>query len=234
MDVENKEIRYAISNTEVLRFPKQSIATFGSTNIKYFLLTKPAYSELTTIEKEETVIREGRIKSERPRIVTPSYISRLEGFGENAERYIADLIRAFGPDAPGIFYSYINEHGTLEIVSDRLEIVAGRLNERMDREGENLTAIIKGVDELWDVSLFKVISDLTINSIELNINEMGERGLLGTDPMGMPISARWEIEKLFEEVRRGEVEPSELKKELDRWNLFPRYEDKFLNLFRRK
>jgi hypothetical protein len=112
-------------------------------------------------------------------------------------------------------------------------VVAGRLNERIDREGNRLAAIIQGVDELWDVSLLKFIRELTEGSLRSNLAELGSRGLLDVDEAGVPRDARYRIELMFQQVASGEREPSELKKELDRWELFPEYEDRFFDLFRR-
>ena len=39
------------------------------------------------------------------------------------------------------------------------------------------------------------------------------------------------IEKLFIDARRDKTRAPELKKELDRWNLFELYENRFLDLF---
>ena len=46
MAVDDERIREAVSRTEILRAPKQALYTFGTTNIYYYLLTEPAYSEL--------------------------------------------------------------------------------------------------------------------------------------------------------------------------------------------
>jgi proteasome assembly chaperone (PAC2) family protein len=46
-------------------------------------------------------------------------------------------------------------------------------------------------------------------------------------------ATRERIERLFEEARRDRGRAMELKQELDRLNLFSRYEDRFLDLFRR-
>jgi len=69
--------------------------------------------------------------------------------------------------------------------------------------------------------------------LESNILELKLEGLLEVDRSGVPREARQRIESLFELVKRGEIEPYELKRELDRWGLFPEYEDRFLRLFRR-
>jgi hypothetical protein len=53
------------------------------------------------------------------------------------------------------------------------------------------------------------------------------------DARGVPADARLRIEELFRMVKRGELEPSELKAELDRWGLFEEYEDRFFGIFKK-
>jgi len=233
MDINDERMEYAVRHTEILRLPKQSLSTFGTTNIYYYLLTEPAYSELTK-DVNETVIREGRVIAERPRIVTPYYLSRLEGFSFDARRYFGELIKAHGPDTTGLFYTYKNEPKNLTIVSGRLLSVADKLNVEIDERGDPLVAIIKGEDELWDVSLLKFIYEITRTSIQDNLLQMGARGLLDIDSGGIPADARVRIDELFRKVTRGEYEPYELKRELDRWNLFAEYEDRFFAIFKKK
>ena len=45
METEER-IQYVIEHTEIVRPPKQTLATFGITNIYYYLVTEPVYSEL--------------------------------------------------------------------------------------------------------------------------------------------------------------------------------------------
>ena len=52
------------------------------------------------------------------------------------------------------------------------------------------------------------------------------------DSRGVPADARLRIEGLFKLVAKGELEPSELKAELDRWNVFEDYQDRFFSIFR--
>jgi len=229
--MDDEKIRQAVSQTQVLRLPRQTLATFGTTIINYYLLTEPIYSDME--KGEETVIREGRVSSERPRVVTPFYLTRLEGFGESAKRYLDMVIKQYGMHMPGLYYNYKNEPKDLLIVSANMEVVAGRLNDKIDKDKDNLAAIIKGVDELWDVSLLKFISEMTQGSIRSNIAEMNTMGLLGIDSAGVPMEARYRIEMMFMEVARGDREPHELKEELDKWEVFSQYEDRFLSMFRK-
>jgi hypothetical protein len=233
MDINDDKIKYAVKNTEILRPPKQTISSFGMTNIYYYLVTEPIYSELAK-DVTETVVREGRVVAERPRVVTPYYLSRLEGFSLEARKYFDMLIRIQGANAPGLFYAYKNEPKELNIVSDNLLSVVDKLNAEIDKRGDPLASIIKGEDELWDVSLMKFIYEVTRSSLQNNLRQMGTRGLLDTDAGGIPADVRLRIEELFTKVFRGEYEPYELKAELDRWGLFEEYEDRFLSVFKKK
>ncbi len=233
MDIDDEGIRYAVKHTEVLRPPKQSLSTFGTTNIYYYLVTEPAYSELVK-NVTETVVREGRVIAERPRIVTPYYLSRLEGFSPDAKRYFNRLVNLYGANARGMFYTYKNEPKELTIVSDNLLSVVNKLNAEIDKRGDPLTSIIRGEDEFWDVSLMKFIYEMTRSSLQDNLMQLGARGLLDIDSSGIPADARLRIEELFKKVAGGECEPSELKDELDRWSLFEEYEDRFFAIFTKR
>jgi len=230
MDIDDERIRDAIRHTEILRLPKQTLATFGTTNIYYYLVTEPAYSELVK-NVTETVVREGRVIAERPRIVTPYYLSQLEGFSPDARRYFDMLIKTYGSNAPGLFYTYKNEPKEMNIVSDNLLSVVGKISADIDKRGDPLASIIKGEDEFWDVSLMKFIYEMTRSSLRNNLSQMGSRGLLDVDTGGIPVDARLRIEELFRQVVQGEREPRELKEELDRWDLFEEYEDRFFTIF---
>ena len=230
MDINDEKIREAVEHTEVLRAPKQTLMTFGTTNIYYYLVTEPTYSELVDTE---TVVREGHVLAERPKIVTPYYLAGLEGFSADARRYFESLISEYGPNVPGLLYAYKNEPKELNIVSGHWRSVVERINAEIDQRNDQLAAIIKGLDELWDVALIRFIFEITRRSLSDNIGQMGARGLLDMDSSGIPADARIRIEELFGQVSRGETAPAVLKEELDRWGLFDEYEDRFLNIFRK-
>lgn len=232
MDINDKRIEYAARQTEILRLPKQNLSTFGTTNIYYYLITEPAYSDLVK-GTDETVIREGRVITEKPKIVTPYYLSRLDGFSSDAKKYFELLIKTHGPDAPGLFYAYRNEPKELNIVSDNWLSVANKLNDEIEKRGDPLTSIIKGEDALWDISLLKFIYEITRNSLRSNLSQLGARGLLDIDSSGIPVDARLRIEELFKQVSLGAYEPNQLKNELDRWNIFEEYQDRFFAIFKK-
>ncbi len=228
-DPKDDRIGYAIENTHVLRAPKRNLSTFGTTNVRYFLLTKPAYSGVVEAS-DDTVIREGRVISQQPRVVTPGYMLNLEGFGDGAKDYFERLIMEQGPNVPGILYNYRNEQENLNIVSGTFHSVMDRIEK--DVGDDPLVGIIRGIDELWDVSLLKFIHDLTSRSLEGNVRELQGSGLLGVDSSGATGDARRRIEEMFMRVANKSADPDDLRRELERWGLFSEYEDRFLQLFR--
>ena len=224
----------AAVHTQVIRPPQQLLATFGQTNIHYYLLTEPAYKELEESSSPETVLREGHVIAERPQLVTPMYMKKLEGFGEDAKRYFDMMAQSRGPNAPSLLYTYKNEPKDTSILSGNLPSVAQRINSDINDRGEKGATIIRGLDEMWDVSLFKFIYELTERSIGQNVSELQQHGLMVIDERGLPAEARMRIEQMFWEVGLGERDPSALKAELDRWELFNEYQDRFFDLIRRR
>lgn len=208
------------------------MAAFGETTVYYHLITEPVYSEFFQGETE-TVLREGKVTYGEPRIVTPAYLSSVEGFSPEAR----EAIRMLGAHTPGILYRlrYRNEPENTSILSEPPASVIDKLNSELDRKGEQLSAIIKGTDQLWDVSLIKFIHEMLFVSHRFSVApELERQGLLELDQMGIPRSARIEIERLFLAVEKDEIDASLLKLEIDRWGVFPQYEDRFFRLFRKK
>ena len=235
MEEYERRLAHAVDNTWVVRPPRQALATFGTTSVRYYLVTEPVYPELDATAKpgEETVVREGVVRAERPHVVTPYYLMRHEGFGGDAREYFEQLMRELGPDAPGLLYTYKNEGMETTIVSGAAREVAERIGDRLDRDNLPLEAVIRGVDDLWDVSLMKFIYELTGSSARSNASELRSLGLLETDG-GVPRAARERIDRLLDRARRGSVEPSEVHRELERWGLLDEYQDRFLGLFKRR
>ncbi len=226
MPLDPETILQVAAQTEVLRLPRQALATFGTTSISYYLVTEPVYDELLG-DSQETVVRHGRVVAERPQIVTPFYLlSLFHGF-EHGEEFAQHLLESHGANSPGLMYSYRNELEDTSVVSDPLPAVAQRLADDLERQGEGMAAVIKGVDHLWDVSLMKFIFELTVSSLGRNVADLAHKGLLGMEG-GLPRAARARIEEMLAGVARGQVNPTELKAELDRWGVFKEYEDRFL------
>lgn len=226
--------RQAIEQTWVVRFPRQHLATFGATNIAYYVVTEPIYQEADAA-KQEGVVRTGRVMAERPAVVTPTYAMNLQGFSSEAYEYFSHIAQQSGPNSPGILYKYKNEPGGTDIVSGGASEIAHRISDDLDNRKEDMSLVMVGVDELWDVALLKFVYEFTSSSLSGNIQEFQAQGLLDPQPGfgGAPRAAIEQINRLFAEAEQG-ANPEILKAELDRWGLFEHYQDRFLGLFRRQ
>lgn len=229
MEAERGKILEALEKTEIIRAPKKPLIPYGETTIYYYLLTEPIYAQ----SGKETVFRTGKVIYGRPRILTPSYLNKIEGFSPEAREAIEILIREGKANSPGVFYnfSFKLEPERLEIFSEPISRVIFRLKRILAREP--FSCLIKGVDELWDVSLMKFLFEMIFFSHYFLWPKFERAGLFQLDQMGIPWGARLEIERLFSLVKRGEINPSILHLELERWNLFDQYQDRFFDLFRK-
>jgi hypothetical protein len=208
------------------------------------VLSEPVYSEFTK-DNLETVVREGRVSWYQPKLLTPTYMFRIEGFSREAKNAFETLASQY-PDLAGILYKFkVNkELDEMNFVSGPLLTVAENINNEINKKGDSLCTVIKGVAGLWDVSLSKFILDMMARSVySAQIPDFTSRGFLGInqtgqatitkDRHGVPVAAREEIEKLFKLVKKGDLEPIKLKKELDNWGLFEYYQDRFFSLFKK-
>jgi hypothetical protein len=246
MDMDDK-IKYAIENTEILKAPKKYLSTFESTTVHYYMLTTPFYLEFEGRNADsETIVREGRITWQKPKIITPYYLLRLEGFSEEAKKAFS-ILAGENADIAMMLYKlkFIKEYDHMDIVANSTVEIARKIDAEIEKNNNPFCAIIKGLDEFWDVSLTKFIYDLALKSAYFsNMPEMSANQLvdfdssgfpiLSRDSYGIPVAAKNEIEKLFMLYEKGEIEAKRLKEELDSWALFEYYQDRFFNMIKRK
>ena len=180
----------------------------------------------------ESVIRKGFVSVARPAVITPAYMARLEGFGQDARNHFDVLAKKHGSNSPGLLYRYSNDHGSTDIVEGKPFDVARQITERLGSDSDQ-TAVMVGIDKLWDICLLQFVFGFTLASLEDNIIDLKRLRLFEPEPgLNVPRAAIKDIEFLFTETSKGNVEPSVLKIELDRWGLFDRYQDRFLGLFK--
>lgn len=210
---------YGVGNTKVIRLPSRTLETFGNTVVDYHFL-----SEIMD-EVGKVRIREGRIHAYKPQIVTPDHFggTPLEGFGEEAEQY-ADWLRAHEKDFFVLQYGYIvkktetNEH----IVSEGLDTVMERVKSELEAKDDPLSALVVGMDDLWEVCLLKLMVDMTQKAAPDHFKQ------LRSDPHG----ARHDIEQTFRAASRDPGMIPALSSKLQEHELFAEYEDRFFELVR--
>jgi len=219
---------YAVNNTEIIRLPDRHLETFGATTLHYHLI-----SELMDVSNQVRV-REGQLQAHQPQIVTPEAYAEtfLEGFGEEAARYI-EWLKEHEQDVRILQYGYrlrqqaYSEH----VISGEVRGVVDRVKEQVETRNDPLSAIVVGVDDPWDVCLVKLFWEVIRRSARTNIREMQSRHLFDTAEDRRQ-RLRTEIEKLFLEASRNPELVEHLGKKLQEYDMFSEYEDRFFALIR--
>ena len=212
---------YAVHNTRIVLMPRGRLETFGVTLLRYHLLTEPMDAV------DEVRIREGRIQSFRPEILTPgSFLeSPLEaGFAsEQAEAFVRWL-REHEQDIAILKYGFKIRQETVNetTVHDALPNVLDRVKADLEARDDPYSALLLGVDEPWEVCLLTLLFEMTRHSAPSNARE------LRADPDG----SLHEIEAAFRLAARDKSNLSALASLLRRRGLFSRYEDRFYALIR--
>ena len=211
---------YAINNTDVLVRPRQALETFGSTTLYYHLVSEMMDSV------NQIKVREGRIHAYRPQIITPDAIAEtlLEGFGEAQATHSLDWLRQNESQLVLLKYGFsirkeqINEH----VITDSLEAVLDRVKVEVENSAQPMHALIRGVDEPWEVCLLKLMVEVVQQSTVANAQD------LRRDPDGI----HHRIDTLFREASRDSSRIPELSGALEKSRLFKEYEDRFFALVR--
>jgi len=114
-------------------------------------------------------------------------------------------------------------------------------------------AVLEGLSKILDIPINLMPLKEQAQGMENEINKLldylklgppGQSAPIGEDEVELikktlsqltklPVSIKEKIEKLFEESRLDIAKANELKSELDKWNVYKEYEDKFLDLFRK-
>ena len=217
---------YGINNTRVVVAPVQRLETFGATIIHYHLV-----SELMDAVNKIRV-REGRIVAQRPQIITPTAIAGnlLEGFGVEAERYM-EWMREHSQDFRMLQYGFLirKEEINDEVITDTFDAVLDRVTAAVRQKDEPLTAVVAGVDAPWEVSLLKMMFEVSNNSFQANVREMESHRMFAPDA-----GIRFEIETDFQLASRQPARITELGNKLQKHGLFSEYEDRFFALIKAK
>lgn len=172
-------IQYAMETTRVLLEPDRRIDTFGDTRFEFQLL-----SELMD-RTGEVRVRTGEVEAMRPRILRPDSMQEieLEGFGDKARQRMDALIeklRAEGKDLAFLRYGFRFRSGQVqeEIIHDTMDAVRERVLEDARRDGNPARAVIEGVDDAWEVSIFKFAFEMIHHSWPINRFDLHRRGLI--------------------------------------------------------
>lgn len=212
---------YAVNNTEVLEMPRGRLETFGSTLIHYRLVTElmDAVGQIR--------VREGRIQAFRPEILTPGSFMEsplADGFRSAPAEEFIRWLREHESDLVLLKYGFkIRQETTTEsIVHDSIENVVERVRADLKAKDDPLAALIRGVDEPWEVCLLKLLFEV------VRLSAPGNARDLRADPDG----ARHAIEEAFRRAAHDRAQLAPLAGLLNRLGRFKDYEDRFFALVR--
>ncbi len=219
---------YAVNSTEILTMPTRHLEAFGTTMLNYYLI-----SELMDTTNQVRV-REGRIMAYRPQIIAPSMLDNaiLDNFGEEAEKY-ANWLRDHEPNLHMLLYEFKirKEHFSEQILMDNVKAVTEKVNSTVKEKADPFSAIVRGVDDPWDVCLLKLMAEVIGRSIPVHIKKMKQRNLFGeTD--GTPNILRQEIEDAFLAASKDKSLSAALATKLQKAGLWEKYQDRFFSLVR--
>ena len=168
------DFNYAMENTRVVVPPSNAIETYGQTSFRFRLVTEPM-DEVGTVR-----LRQGMIHAERPRILSPHYISKLilDGFGEKARDFAGWMEEQKDLHFLRYGFSLRKTDYSENILRESKEDIIDRLKQQLRRDDDPMDTLIEGVDEGWEVCLMKFTMDLIQRSAEGNVAEWKRRGLL--------------------------------------------------------
>ncbi len=223
------DIWYALASTEVLLPPRQRLETFGATVIHYHLISEKMDAA------NEIRVREGKLHAERPQVLTSAYFQRLllDGFGEKADRYV-EWLQDHVRDLAFLKYGFRfrKEDRTESTVHESLATVTERVKAHVEALGDPLTAVIKGVDDTWEVCLLKFMTDTIRRSAPEHVMDLKKHRLLESIE-GIPRGVREEIERDFDASGADKGRMKALGAKLRHYGIFEAYEDRFFDLVRR-
>ncbi|MEZ6060196.1 MAG: hypothetical protein R3C19_07540 [Planctomycetaceae bacterium] len=149
-----------------------SLFTFGDSDLPYFLVT-PA-----THDDDTVAIRRGQVTITRPKIITPDSMRPefRDFFEDNDDFGFVEFLMTRTAAFSNLKLS--NRHGPDKIVTDTLDEAVERLNQQLDAEEEEHTAILSAPSGMAGFALLKYAAERVRMSAPGNVQELRERGFL--------------------------------------------------------
>ncbi|MDE2028680.1 MAG: hypothetical protein KGK03_07965 [Candidatus Omnitrophica bacterium] len=152
----------ALQETEIIRSRIIGLQTFSETHVPYILLSP------SSVNEGDTVVRSGEVLVHRPSLILPPHIPQLEGFAfEDGDSFKEDSMINFllvrGITLPSMKYD--NKISALDVFEGKIQDAIGVYGNRLQREENTATGLIRGPDDVWQFSLLIfVCSQIAKNS----------------------------------------------------------------------
>lgn len=222
----DKQFKFIIQKTKILKNPKHRLSTFGETTINYYFL-----SEVSGF-KDRSRLREGLVIAEKPQIITPDLLkNRFEGFGKKSKEFARWLSKEYGESFQGLEYKFRNEGQSVQIEYSSLNDLSERIVKELDKKEQQESVVIQGPDQTWQISIMKFIVDECMASFASNLRDLEEHGFFDNSEK-MLKERKKEIEELFSIAKNDKRAIQLLGKKLHQYHFFKEYEDRFYKLLK--
>ncbi|MBI4056060.1 MAG: hypothetical protein HY399_00745 [Elusimicrobia bacterium] len=213
-----------LERTRLLRPPRRLLATFGDTEIRYYLL-----SDVEDLA-DRCRIREGKILAHKPKILTLDALQkRFSGFGSDAREYVNWILEAYHDVLRVLEYNFKNQMETTKVLRQDPKILAEKIQKDLDGKQTSQAAVLLCPDAGWQLALMKFVIDEIRRSYPTQLREMEERDLFNPQ-VREEKTRRQEIEGLFKAASQDRFVIKTLGEKLNRYGLFQEYEDRFFSL----
>lgn len=173
MDNPNEIFKAALETTEIVKRRQYSLFTFGSTKLPYYFISA------SEIDPYDTVIREGRVKVEKPYIYIPGNNPQFEGFEFDDEipieeddiQYILMSRRIMLPSL-----HYVNSEKNLSVENIGVDEKISSICNMLDRKSDTVTAVIRGRDKFFPFPLLIYVGEMILRSTNSNVIDLMEKG----------------------------------------------------------
>ena len=167
---QHRRFQQAWEAVQIARTVHYSLFTFGESELPYFLVCEAQPPQATV------TITRGDVRITRPMIITPDNMHpELRNFFESDEEgMLAELF--MHRTAAFSHLQFENQHGPAKIVTDSVEEAVAKLNQKLDNDEEDRTAILCAPPNLAGFAAFRYAAERVMRSAPDNIQELRERG----------------------------------------------------------
>ena len=164
-------IKSLLDRTKIIRSPRSALSTFGATQIDYHLVSP--VEDLAS----KTRLREGRVDSARPKIITPgAFAERFQGFGDDSDEFARWLGDSYKDFLRALEYNFKHQGFSARVISEAPSQVADRIVSELENNDDRKAAVILCPDGGWSLALMKFTLDEAARSFPTNVKDLDRRG----------------------------------------------------------
>ena len=147
----------ALKNTEIIRSRIKPLMTFNTTELRYVFLAE------SSINIGDTIVRNGNVMVEKPRVILPPSIPQFEGFNFEDDLHInKDTIINFllvrGIHFPSLKYK--NQISTIDIHEGSLSKAVKHYSNELARTEDVECGLVIGPEDCWQFSVLIFICSM--------------------------------------------------------------------------